>query len=75
MTKSTVRSSSGPGRTPNRTTSSATFADAIRQLCAAFPSEYWRSLEPDRYPTEFVEALTKHGWLAVLIPEEYGGGG
>jgi acyl-CoA dehydrogenase len=48
---------------------------AVRDLCGAFPSEYWRSLEPDRYPEEFVRALTDHGWLAALIPEEYGGSG
>jgi acyl-CoA dehydrogenase len=48
---------------------------AVRQLCADFPDEYWRSTEPDRYPEEFVRALTEHGWLAALIPEEYGGGG
>ena len=48
---------------------------SVRQLCAAFPGEYWRELEPDRYPEEFVATLTKHGWLAALIPEEYGGGG
>jgi acyl-CoA dehydrogenase len=49
--------------------------EAVRALCGDFPGEYWRALEPDRYPTEFVEALTKHGWLAALIPEEYGGSG
>jgi acyl-CoA dehydrogenase len=48
---------------------------AVRELCSGFPGEYWRGLEPDRYPTEFVEALTSHGWLAALIPEEYGGSG
>jgi acyl-CoA dehydrogenase len=48
---------------------------AVRDLCASFPGEYWRSLEPDRYPEEFVGALTEHGWLAALIPEEYGGAG
>ena len=48
---------------------------AVRELCAGFPGEYWRELEPDRYPTEFVQALTENGWLAALIPEEYGGGG
>ena len=48
---------------------------AVRALCAEFPGEYWRALEPDRYPTEFVQALTEHGWLAALIPEEYGGSG
>jgi acyl-CoA dehydrogenase len=48
---------------------------AVRDLCDRFPGEYWRSLEPDRYPEEFVLALTEHGWLAALIPEEYGGGG
>ena len=48
---------------------------AVRELCARFPGEYWRELEPDRYPEEFVAALTEDGWLAALIPEEYGGAG
>src|SRR5947199_3036775 len=48
---------------------------AVRELCEGFPGEYWRGLEPDRYPEEFVAALTEHGWLAALIPEEYGGAG
>jgi acyl-CoA dehydrogenase len=48
---------------------------AVRELCRGFPDEYWRSLEPDRYPEEFVVALTEQGWLAALIPEEYGGSG
>jgi alkylation response protein AidB-like acyl-CoA dehydrogenase len=48
---------------------------AVRELCMQFPGEYWRALEPDRYPEEFVQTLTEHGWLAVLIPEEYGGAG
>ncbi len=48
---------------------------AVRELCGAFPNSYWRGLEPNRYPEEFVAALTEHGWLAALIPEEYGGAG
>jgi acyl-CoA dehydrogenase len=48
---------------------------AVRELCDRFPGEYWRGLEPDRYPEEFVAALTEHGWLAALIPEDYGGAG
>jgi acyl-CoA dehydrogenase len=48
---------------------------AVRELCAGFPGEYWRGLEPDRYPEEFVRALTENGWLAALIPEEYDGAG
>jgi acyl-CoA dehydrogenase len=48
---------------------------AIRTLCAGFPGEYWRGLEPVGYPDEFVAALTRDGWLAALIPEEYGGAG
>jgi acyl-CoA dehydrogenase len=48
---------------------------AVRELCARFPAEYWRGLEPDRYPSEFVAALTESGWLAALIPEAYGGAG
>jgi alkylation response protein AidB-like acyl-CoA dehydrogenase len=47
----------------------------VRALCERFPGEYWRALEPDRYPEEFVEALTRDGWLGALIPEEYGGAG
>jgi acyl-CoA dehydrogenase len=49
--------------------------EAVRALCARYPGEYWRALEPDGYPTEFVAALTEHGWLAALIPEQYGGSG
>jgi alkylation response protein AidB-like acyl-CoA dehydrogenase len=48
---------------------------AVRELCEGFPGEYWRALEPDRYPEQFVAALTENGWLAALIPEEYGGAG
>jgi acyl-CoA dehydrogenase len=49
--------------------------EAVRALCERFPGEYWRALEPDSYPSEFVAALTEQGWLAALIPEEYGGSG
>ncbi len=50
--------------------------DGVRQLCANFPGSYWRALDRDRaYPTEFVRALTDAGYLAALIPEEYGGSG
>jgi alkylation response protein AidB-like acyl-CoA dehydrogenase len=48
----------------------------VAKLCARFPGEYWRELDARRgYPTEFVRALTEAGWLAALIPEEYGGAG
>ncbi|TDT18373.1 acyl-CoA dehydrogenase [Ilumatobacter fluminis] len=47
----------------------------VRRLCDKYGNEYWRGLEPDRYPEEFVADLTRHGWLAALIPEQYGGGG
>ena len=47
----------------------------VRRLCDKYGNEYWRSLEPDRYPAEFVDELTRQGWLGALIPEEYGGGG
>ena len=47
----------------------------VRRLCDKFGNEYWRALEPNRYPEEFVSDLTKQGWLGALIPEEYGGGG
>jgi acyl-CoA dehydrogenase len=50
--------------------------DAIRDLCAQFPAEYFRKIDEARgYPDEFVAALTKAGWLAALIPQEYGGSG
>ena len=50
--------------------------DAVSQLCAGFPGEYWREKDRERaYPTEFVQALTESGFLACLIPEEYGGSG
>jgi acyl-CoA dehydrogenase len=48
---------------------------AVRELCGRFPGEYWRALEPDRYPEEFVVALTEAGWLAALVPDEFGGAG
>jgi acyl-CoA dehydrogenase len=49
---------------------------ALRELCAQFPAEYFRQIDERRaYPEEFVDALTKAGWLAALIPEEYGGSG
>jgi alkylation response protein AidB-like acyl-CoA dehydrogenase len=49
---------------------------AVRELCARFPDQYWRETdEARRYPDEFVRAVTDAGWLAVLIPEEYGGAG
>jgi acyl-CoA dehydrogenase len=48
----------------------------VRKLCARFPADYWRKLDVERgYPSEFVGALTEAGYLAVLIPEEYGGAG
>jgi acyl-CoA dehydrogenase len=47
----------------------------VRRLCDKYGNEYWRGLEPDRYPAEFVDELTRQGWLGALIPEEFGGGG
>jgi len=54
----------------------APIREAVRALCANFPGAYWRALDRERaYPTEFVAALTKAGFLAALIPEQYGGSG
>jgi acyl-CoA dehydrogenase len=54
----------------------APIREAVRALCADFPGEYWRRLDRERaYPAEFVAALTKAGFLAALIPEQYGGSG
>ena len=50
--------------------------DAIRDLCKQFPDEYFRKVDEVRgYPEEFVNALTQAGWMAALIPQEYGGSG
>ena len=50
--------------------------DAVARLCEQFPGEYWRGVDREMaYPDEFVSALTKAGWLAALIPEQYGGAG
>ena len=57
------------------TTAYEDLREAIASLCADFDGSYWRSLEPDGYPTDFVAALTSAGYLGMLIPEEYGGGG
>jgi alkylation response protein AidB-like acyl-CoA dehydrogenase len=49
---------------------------SVRALCAKFPGEYWRQLDRERaYPAAFVKALTEAGYLAALIPEDYGGSG
>ena len=50
--------------------------EGVAELCRRFPGEYWRALDRESaYPEEFVAALTQGGWLAALIPEEYGGMG
>jgi acyl-CoA dehydrogenase len=52
------------------------YRHAVRELCAQFPNQYWQRIESAAaYPEEFVQALTYAGWLAALIPTEYGGGG
>ena len=54
----------------------AEIRQSVRQLCAGFPGEYWREKDRSRaYPHEFVAALTEAGFLAALIPAEYGGSG
>jgi acyl-CoA dehydrogenase len=50
--------------------------NGVRAVCAQFPDEYFRKVDAERgYPSEFVTALTEAGWLAALIPDEYGGSG
>ncbi len=62
-----------------KTVGSEQFTDireAVRALCAEFPAEYHRKIDEERgYPEAFVDALTRAGWMAALIPEEYGGSG
>ena len=54
----------------------AEIRDAVRALCAEFPAEYHRKVDAERgYPEAFVNALTQAGWMAALIPQEYGGSG
>jgi acyl-CoA dehydrogenase len=54
----------------------AAIRQSVAALCARFPGEYWRALDRERaYPTDFVRALTESGFLACLIPEEFGGSG
>jgi alkylation response protein AidB-like acyl-CoA dehydrogenase len=65
-----------PMDAPTPTDAHAEIRAEVAKLCARFPGEYWRELDARRgYPTEFVRALTEAGWLAALIPEEYGGAG
>ena len=48
----------------------------VRALCDQFPSEYHRKVDAEKgYPEDFVDALTKEGWMSALIPEDYGGSG
>jgi acyl-CoA dehydrogenase len=54
----------------------AEYRQAVRDLCGAFGSDYWQEVDARAgYPEAFVQALTDAGWLAALIPTEYGGGG
>ena len=54
----------------------AELREAVRALCARFPATYFREVDRERgYPEAFVRALTEAGWLAALIPSEYGGSG
>ncbi|PAK14657.1 acyl-CoA dehydrogenase family protein [Burkholderia ubonensis] len=60
----------------NQTDAYHDIREAVRDLCGEFPAEYFRKIDEERgYPEAFVDALTKAGWLAALIPQEYGGSG
>jgi acyl-CoA dehydrogenase len=60
----------------SRSPEEAAIRDAVAQLCAAYPDSYWQHLDvTGAYPSDFVAALTRDGWLSVLIPTEYGGAG
>jgi acyl-CoA dehydrogenase len=63
-----------PNLTPNA--SFPEIRESVRRICGDFPGAYWQGHDRNRtYPTEFVDALTRGGYLSVLIPEEYGGSG
>src|SRR6478609_7152441 len=50
--------------------------DAVRELCTQYPDSYFRQIDAERgYPEAFVKALTDAGWLAAMIPQDYGGAG
>ena len=56
--------------------SHAELREGVRELCARYPDAYWRKVDAEAaYPEEFVRAMTDAGWLAALIPAEYGGAG
>jgi acyl-CoA dehydrogenase len=60
----------------NQTDEHQEIRDAVRQLCSQFPDEYFRKVDWQRaYPEKFVDALMAAGWLAAMIPQEYGGSG
>jgi acyl-CoA dehydrogenase len=62
--------------TTSETVSEEELRDGVRELCSRFADEYWRRIDREEaYPQEFVDALTEAGWLAALIPAEYGGAG
>ena len=62
--------------TETETQSHSDIREGVRRLCARFPGPYWRALDRERaYPSEFVQALTDEGYLAILIPEAWGGAG
>jgi acyl-CoA dehydrogenase len=65
-----------PTEAPVRDRSFEDIRDPVRALCARFDSSYWQKMDREAaYPEEFVRALTEAGWLAALIPQEYGGSG
>src|SRR3982751_3937112 len=60
----------------NQTDEYQDIRDAVRALCSQFPDEYFRQVDAQKaYPGKFVDALMEAGWLAAMIPEEYGGTG
>ena len=76
--RSTHASATAQGGWPLKTgtESHGDIREAVRDLCKAFPDDYFRRMEAARsYPEEFVQALTRAGWLAALIPQQYGGSG
>ena len=61
---------------PNEPDQYQDIRDAVRQLCKQYPDAYFRKIDEQRaYPEAFVDALTQAGWMAALIPQEYGGSG
>src|SRR5690606_17504954 len=72
-TSGTMSQTSAPDLTMNLGEDYPEIRESVRRICADYPGSYWRTLdEEEAYPSDFVKAMTEAGFLAALIPEQYG---